>query len=152
MIKCLYAHVLVLSVVGNLVIASHTNATSNQSLTVTVGKLRNQRGQVCLSLFSDGQGFPSSSDRAIEVRCVSAGDAPVAVTFNNLSAGSYAVAVIHDANKDGTLNSGFLGIPKEGIGFSRNPRIRTGPPKFRDAAILVVGQSTNIQIQLKYFL
>ncbi|MBD2775699.1 DUF2141 domain-containing protein [Iningainema sp. BLCCT55] len=145
-------HVLLLSIIANLMIASHTNAVSSNSLTVTVSGLRNQKGQICLSLFSEGQGFPNQSGRAIEARCLKAGEAPVAVTFSNLQLGSYAVAVIHDVNEDGTLNSGFFGIPKEGFGFSRNPKIRTGPPKFKDAAIFVAGQSTNIQIQLKYFL
>jgi len=31
-------------------------------------------------------------------------------------------------------NRNFLGI-LEGFGFSRNPVIRTGPPKFNDAAV-----------------
>lgn len=66
--------------------------------------------------------------------------------------GRYAVAVIHDANEDGKLNSGFLGIPKEGFGFSRNPKIRTSAPDFEDTAILLADQSTSIQILLKYLL
>lgn len=142
---------LLLAIVGNLAIALHINAASSSTLSVTVDGLRDQRGQVCFSLFSTKQGFPSSSDRALESRCIKAGDTPLAVTFSNLSAGSYAVALIHDANTDGTLNRGFLGIPKEGFGFSRNPRIRTGPPSFEDAAVSVSGTTTNIQIQLKYF-
>lgn len=72
------------------------------------------------------------------------------VTFRNLNAGRYAIAVIHDANADGKLNRGFLGIPIEGFGFSRNPRILTGPPNFGDAAISVSSVTTNIQIQMKY--
>ncbi|MBD2022228.1 DUF2141 domain-containing protein [Leptolyngbya sp. FACHB-36] len=143
------SYALLLAIVG-LTAAPHANAAERSSLTVTISGLRNQKGQVCLSLFSEGQGFPGSSDRAIESQCVSVISTETAVTFRNLNAGSYAVAVIHDANKDGTLNKGFLGIPKEGFGFSRNPRIRIGPPSFRDAAISVSGTSTNIMIQLKY--
>lgn len=46
------AHALLLTIVGTLAITSYANATtSNSSLTVTVGGLRDQRGQVCLSLF-----------------------------------------------------------------------------------------------------
>lgn len=147
----LTTHALLLAMVGSSAIALHANAAANSSLTVTINGLRNQKGQVCLNLFSEEQGFPNSSDRALESRCVKAGDTPLAITFSNLSARSYAVALIHDANTDGTLNRGFLGIPKEGFGFSRNPRIRTGPPSFKDAAISVSGATTNVQIQLKYF-
>lgn len=147
----LTTYALLLAIVGSSAIALHANAAANSSLTVTINGLQNQKGQVCLSLFSQGQGFPSNSDRALKSQCVKAGATPLAITFSNLSAGSYAVALIHDANTDGTLNRGFLGIPKEGFGFSRNPRIRTGPPSFGDAAVSVSGATTNIQIQLKYF-
>jgi uncharacterized protein (DUF2141 family) len=62
------------------------------------------------------------------------------------------IAVIHDSNNDGKLNTGFLGIPKEGFGFSQNPRIGTRAPRFRDTAFLISGESTKIQIALKYLL
>lgn len=144
-------HALLLTIVGTLAIASYANATtSNSSLTVKVGGLREQRGQLCLSLFSANQGFPGSSERATESQCVSVVNTVTVVTFRNLNAGRYAIAVIHDANTDGRLNRGFLGIPTEGFGFSRNPKILTGPPSFGDAAISVSSVSTNIQIQLKY--
>lgn len=144
------AHALLLAIFGNLAIASHINAVSSSTLTVTVDGLRDQRGRVCFSLFSTEQGFPSNSERATESQCVSVANTLTAVTFRNLNVGRYAIAVIHDANADGSLNRGFLGIPLEGFGFSRNPRILTGPPSFGDAAISVSGVSTNIQIQLKY--
>lgn len=145
------ARVLTLAVVGNLVLSSQAKAISNSSLTVAVSGMRNQKGQVCLSLFSEDQGFPSSNERALDYRCVKAEKTPLAVKFSNLSPGSYAVAVFHDENEDGILNRGFLGIPKEGFGFSRNPKILTGPPSFKDAAILVTEPNTEIQIQLEYF-
>lgn len=145
------AHVLTLAVVGSLVLSPDANAISNSNLTVTVSGLRNQKGRVCFSLFADGQGFPSNSDRALESRCVKVVNTLPAVTFKNLSAGSYAVAVFHDEDGDGIFKRGFLGIPKEGFGFSRNPAILTGPPSFKDAAVSVTDQSLQIQIQLKYF-
>ncbi|GAA6620321.1 hypothetical protein NUACC26_061370 [Scytonema sp. NUACC26] len=76
---------------------------------------------------------------------------PLTVTFKNLQPGSYAVAVLHDTNSDKKANRNGLGIPLEGFGFSENPVIRTGPPKFNDA-VLVAGSTTNIQIQLNYLL
>ncbi|MBD2775698.1 DUF2141 domain-containing protein [Iningainema tapete] len=146
------AQVLLLSIIGTT-IASHANANvaSSNSLTVTVSGLRNQKGRICLSLFSAEQGFPNKKERATEAQCFKAGEGSIAVKFNNLLRGSYAVAVIHDANEDGTLNRGLFGIPEEGFGFSRNPNVRMGPPKFKDAAIFVAGQSI-IQVELKYFL
>lgn len=142
---------LLMASVINMITLSSAKAMSNSTLIVTINGLRNQQGQVCFGLFSDAQGFPSNRSRAMEVRCLSAKDTPLTVTFNNLNAGIYAVTVFHDANGDGTLNRGFLGIPKEGFGFSRNPRIGTSPPSFKKAAVAITDQTTEIQIQLKYF-
>jgi len=35
--------------------------------------------------------------------------------------------------------------------FSQNPQIGTRAPRFEDAAFLLTGQNTQIQVQLKYF-
>ena len=143
------AGVLTLAAVGNLVLSPVVDAAARNSLTVTVSGLRNQKGRVCFSLFADSQGFPSSNSRALQSRCITA--VTPAVTFNNLNEGSYAVAVFHDEDGDGVLKRNFLGIPKQGFGFSRNPGIFSGPPSFEDTAVSVKNQSTKIQIQLKYF-
>lgn len=143
--------ILLTAVLGNLVFLSDARAISNSNLTVTVEGVKNPRGQVCLSVFSSSQGFPNNSAGALQAQCVKATQTPLQVTFQNLKPGSYAVAVFYDANGDGTLNSNFLGIPTEGFGFSRNPKIRTGPPKFADSAFQITGSNTNIQIQLQYF-
>ena len=40
----------------------------------------------------------------------------------------------HDENNNGTLDSGLLGIPKEGYCFSTNYRPRLSAPSFRNVA------------------
>lgn len=130
--------------------ATPAEANSNGRLTVEIAGLRNQRGQVCLKLYSGSRGFPNGNQNVVQQRCVKLNNNPLAVTFGNVKAGSYAVAVIHDANNDNQANRNGLGIPTEGFGFSRNPVIRTGAPKFGEAAVLVAGPNTNIQIQMRY--
>ncbi len=145
------AFVVLLATIGNFMMITKANADPNRSLTVTVSGLRNQKGQVCLSLFAQAQGFPTKSSLAVASRCISADHSPLTLTFNNLNPGNYAVALIHDENRDGKINTGFLGIPKEGFGFSRNPSIGFGAPRFEDAAIALTQQNTKTQIQVKYF-
>jgi uncharacterized protein (DUF2141 family) len=144
-------NVLLFAALGSLALPFAVRAELISKLTVEVNGQRNQQGQICLSLFASGKGFPSNETDAIQNRCVAATATAQLVTFENLKPGSYAVAVLHDSNSDGEANSNALGIPVEGFGFSRNPVIRTGPPKFNDAVVLVLGSSTNIQIKLNYF-
>jgi uncharacterized protein (DUF2141 family) len=149
--RLLPAVIVVLAAFGNVGLFPQANASFNGNLNIRVDGLKNQKGQICLSIFSSSQGFPSNSKRALKAQCFKVTETPQIVTFPNLKAGNYAVAIFHDANGDNNLNSNALGIPTEGFGFSQNPRIRTGAPKFGDSAVLVAGSSTDIQIQLQYF-
>ncbi|MBD2482355.1 DUF2141 domain-containing protein [Planktothrix sp. FACHB-1365] len=125
-------------------------AQTKSKITLSIDGLKNKNGQVCVSLFASNKGFPSNGDDAIQSRCTSITQVPVVMTFDNLQPGSYAIAVLHDANNDKTANRNGLGIPTEGFGFSKNPAILTGPPKFNDAAVVVAGDNTNINIKLQY--
>ncbi|MDB9376204.1 DUF2141 domain-containing protein [Nodularia sphaerocarpa] len=150
MFKKLGLSVILLAVMGNLAGTLSARANFKGNLTVEIDGLRNTEGQVCVSIFANSQGFPSNSDRVLKKQCTKIADNSLKVTFDNLQAGSYAVAVIHDQNKDQILNRNNLGMPIEGFGFSRNPEVRTSPPQFKDAAFLLAGPNTVIQIQLKY--
>ena len=140
-----------LSVLGTLIILSTADAAiANSQIRVKIASLRNQRGNVCLTLFNGSQGFPSQSDRAVASRCINAEEGTAETTFDDLAPGDYAIAVIHDENKDGKLNTGLFGIPTEGFGFSQNPKVRMGAPSFKDTAFPLSGTSTPVQIDLKY--
>jgi uncharacterized protein (DUF2141 family) len=70
------------------------------------------------------------------------------ITVPGLTPGKYAVAVFHDANGKRRLDI-FAGIPREGYGFSRNPRFKPRAPTFDEAAI-DLPQSTNTEIAIRY--
>ncbi|MBC1236021.1 MULTISPECIES: DUF2141 domain-containing protein [Nostoc] len=150
MVRGLRVSVLLLAVLGNLAWSFSAKAGYNGKLTVEIDGLKNKEGEVCASIYNSSQGFPNQRDRVLQKQCVAITDTPLLMTFENLKAGNYAVAVIHDRNSDRTLNRNSLGIPIEGFGFSRNPEIKTSAPKFSEAVFLVAGPNTNIQVQLKY--
>jgi uncharacterized protein (DUF2141 family) len=71
--------------------------------------------------------------------------------FRNLAAGTYSVSIIHDENGNGKLDT-FVAIPREGFGFSGNPPIRFGPPKFGEASFrLNTGRNTQV-VRVRYLL
>jgi uncharacterized protein (DUF2141 family) len=137
---------------SSAMIATVAQANPTSNFTVVVGGVQNQQGRVCVSLFANSQGFPDRGDRAVRAQCVGVGKGQTAVTFQNLPLGNYGVAVFHDRNSNGKLDRNFLGIPKEGFGFSRNPTIRTGAPKFSEVAVFVAGTNNTAQVQLQYLL
>jgi uncharacterized protein (DUF2141 family) len=120
------------------------------NLTVAIIGLRSSQGQLCLSLFSGEEGFPSNSDCAMRNCCIRATNTPLFAKFVNLTSGNYSVTVFHDANNNGTLDRNWLGIPTEGFGFSQNPKIFMGLPRFKDTSVVITNQDIKIEIQLNY--
>ncbi len=120
------------------------------NLTLTISKLRNQKGEVCIALFESKTGFPEDDTHAVCNNCFAISELPMTVNFD-VPYGSYAASVLHDENKDGELNTGLLGIPKEGIGFSNDPRIIKGTPSFEKTRFEFTDDSQAVEIAVKYF-
>jgi uncharacterized protein (DUF2141 family) len=49
-----------------------------------------------------------------------------------VEAGAYAISIFQDENRNGELDSNFIGIPKEPYGFSNNLK-KMRPPSFEEA-------------------
>ncbi|MEJ7927838.1 DUF2141 domain-containing protein [Sphingobium sp. AN641] len=119
-------------------------------LTIAWEGLRSQKGRILICVTRNAKHFPNCSDdpekRHYDV-AATAGILPV----GRLASGDYAIAIIHDENGNGKLDT-FMGIPREGVGFSRNAPIRFGPPGFRAASVPVADMPQRQTIRVKYFL
>jgi uncharacterized protein (DUF2141 family) len=72
------------------------------------------------------------------------------ITFTDVPAGRYGLVVFQDIDRNKDLKTNFIGFPKEPIGFSRDAKIKMGPPDFDDAVVSVEANKTlNLTIQLK---
>lgn len=118
-------------------------------ITVQVTGLRNQAGGVIVALHDSVRSFPSRWEGALSVRRATAGPGPIAITFENVPDGRYAVIAVHDEDGDGKMSKSFIGLPQEGFGTSNNPSF-FGPPRFSSAVVDIRG-STTIRIQMVYF-
>ncbi|WOE74889.1 DUF2141 domain-containing protein [Alterisphingorhabdus coralli] len=120
------------------------------NLHIDIDNLRSTKGLVQLCLTADQRHFPDCDDdpnaRRLTVKA-SSGQA----VFSNLPSGDYAIAIVHDENGNSRLDK-FAGIPREGIGFSRNPKFTFGPPKFRKALFTASQSANHERIRVKYYL
>ncbi len=138
---------------GTLLIAA--SSASAADLTITIKGLRNSQGNVSLCVFSADTSvtsvFPDcEKGKPVKAQKAAISGGQLVVTYKGLKDGVYAVAMIHDENGDGKLDTNFLGIPTEGLGVSNNPRL-FGQPSFEEAKFSLHGD-TSITIVAKYFL
>ncbi|WP_151953640.1 DUF2141 domain-containing protein [Sphingomonas sp. EC-HK361] len=125
-------------------------AVPTTRLDLGVDHVRSAKGLLRVCLTADPDNFPSCVDDAQALtRSVPA--ATRALDFAGLPHGDYAIAVIHDENGNAKLDT-FAGIPKEGFGFSRNPAIGFGPPRFSAARFTIGGDAAKQQIRMRYIL
>ena len=133
---------------GALLLALLPGATPVSDLGIQVAGLRSARGMVRVCLTADPKNFPACVDDARAVtRSVPA--RVTAIAFDGLPHGEYAFAVIHDENGNNKLDT-MLGIPREGFGFSRNPAITFGPPRFTAARFTLDSDAEKQQVRMKY--
>lgn len=138
------------SLIPPVAIALIGSASPTASVEVDLIALRNTRGIVQACLTRNPAHFPDCSADPQALRQT----VPASVRqlqFGNIPAGRYAVSVFHDENANQKLDT-LLGIPREGFGFSRNPVIRFGPPRFEKVSIDVSPGFTRISVRMQYLL
>ncbi len=118
-------------------------------LTIEITGLRNDEGFVLLSMFCSEDGFPTHAEKSCRKGKEKSAAGKARFVYKNLGAGTYAVAVLHDENGNMKMDTKFLGLPKEGYGFSQNPKLRFGPPSFESASFVHDGNQT-VTISMKY--
>jgi uncharacterized protein (DUF2141 family) len=118
-------------------------------VTVSVSSLRNVKGQLMVCLTKNPKAFPDCSKDASTLRKLFPAANGGTIVFNNVPAGTYAVAIVHDENKNNKMDLRIF-IPKEGFAFSRNPKIFAGPPKFKSASFVVGSNNVSQSVTMKY--
>jgi uncharacterized protein (DUF2141 family) len=133
-----------------LVIAWHPRPAGN--ITVTIDQLRNSKGQVLICLFKDGDGYPDNPAKAIKKgKATIQTEHKATIDFTDIPAGKYAAVVLHDENSNSKMDKTWIGLPKEGYGFSNNVMGAMAPPSFSKASFQHTGdQPTSIIIKLRY--
>lgn len=120
------------------------------SITIKITGLRSVNGNLLIALFNAKKGFPGKYENAVKQTRITAAGAEHVAVFSDVPFGVYAVAVRHDENANGKLDTNFLGMPKEGVGTSNNPKSRFGPPSFDDAAFKLDRSAMELNVNLRY--
>lgn len=132
--------------------SNQTTITTTQSGTITVHitGLKNLEGKLGVSLYNSKRGFPGKHDQAFASVLKKIAGTAENVVFEHLPYGSYAVSIMHDENNNGKLDTNFIGIPKEGVGVSNNPKIGMGGPKFNDSVFTLDTKELEVTVAMKY--
>lgn len=118
---------------------------------VKILDIRNSTGTIDCALFESAKGFPIEVlGAATKVMVMKVRETHARCDFESIPQGTYAVAVIHDENMNGKLDTNALGIPSEGYGFSNDATGWLGAPSFSAASFSYDGQALDLTITMHY--
>ncbi len=112
------------------------------TLTIEIDGLRNNRGQIHLELKNE-------NEEQLAVFTKNIANNKCTIVIENIKPGKYAFSFFHDENKNNELDTNWLGMPKEGFGFSNDPISKFGPPPF-DKTLFELYESKVIHCKPKY--
>ncbi|KGJ96444.1 DUF2141 domain-containing protein [Colwellia psychrerythraea] len=136
---------LVLAAISSLsLIAMMSQQVIAADLTVNISEVNQGKGHIMVGLYSGTEAF--SQGKSSFGSRVKADNENEQVIFKDIPEGEYAIKIYQDENSNQKLDFNFIGIPKEGYGFSNNVG-RFGSPKYQDAKF-TVEEKTEIEIEL----
>lgn len=129
--------------------ASAAFALPAAPLTIEVTNVRNDRGHVLVSVCPKERFL---ADGCVLEASMAAHAGTTTLTLPAVPAGTYAVQAFHDENDSRSVDQALFGIPREGVGFSRDAPIRMRPPRWEDARFTHGDQPQTIRLALRYML
>ena len=120
------------------------------SVEIDLTAVRSERGAIQACMTRSPAHFPNCKDDPDALKRT----IPASVRrlhFNGIPIGRYALSVFHDENANSKLDT-LVGIPKEGFGFSRNPVVRFGPPRFDKVSMELAPGFTRTSVRMQYLL
>ncbi|SFP35493.1 DUF2141 domain-containing protein [Tranquillimonas alkanivorans] len=115
-------------------------------LRVDVTGLRNSAGEILVAVCPEALFLDPACPYRERVPAADSG-----LTFSDIPPGDYAVQAFHDEYANGELDRRAFFRPLEGLGFSRDARMRFGPPDFRDAAVRIREPGGRVAVRMRYY-
>jgi uncharacterized protein (DUF2141 family) len=131
--------------------SNSTKTTALVDVEITVKNVKTANGKILIGFFKDNATF--DKEKAFKsVPCtketLSNG---VLKVKTQLEAGIYGASLLDDANDNGKMDYNFIGIPKEGFGFSNYYHSGFTKPKFQAFQFEVkASHTTKIDMVIRY--
>lgn len=125
--------------------------TDTAVLNISISGARNDKGVIRLVVCAANTGFPDCQKNAVRSATLPVHAGKASFRFTEIPAGHYAIGAFHDANANSKLDK-FMGIPREGFGFSRNPPLKPRAPRFGEAKLFLSDGQEYQHIKLRHLL
>ena len=130
------------------IFSGFTDKKDTGELRVEIIEIKKKEGNIVFMLFDKAEGFPREVSNVYKKGIVTQYSDKASFTFKDIPFGKYAVAVFQDEDKNGEINTNFIGMPKESVGASNMTKM--GKPNFEKCSFEI--KEVQKKITIKFIL
>jgi len=124
---------------------AQSQITTGNDIHVIVENIKSNKGTIYMAIYDTEASFLNTEYKGA---IVPIDNHTCRYTFKDIPDGVYAISLFHDENDNRTMDTNFVGIPKEAYGCSNNAKGFMGPPKWKDAKFEIKDQVITQTIML----
>lgn len=129
-----------------------TNPDDTQNVELTITGIRSTEGKLRIGLFKDQESFKKEiAIQHFEFEKTDLKNGEMKVQLK-LETGTIGLSLFDDENNDSEMNYNFVGIPKEGFGFSDYYHTGFTKPTFDDFDFELNEHKKQVEIKIRYIL
>lgn len=103
------------------------------NLKIELTNFRNDKGNIAIAIYKDEISFKDNKISDAPYTMLLDASGSKTLTLHDLPASTYAISILHDEDKDGTLDMNERDFPVEGYAYSNNVG-KLSIPSFKDAS------------------
>lgn len=119
-------------------------------LDIEFNNIRNQKGVIRLSLYTNPDQYPYHPSKTFEIKKDSLTAGTLKAIIPNLQSGEYGLCFLDDENRSGDMDTNIIGIPQEGFGFANNPKPFLKRPDYEHVVFKLVPGINHLQLITRY--
>jgi uncharacterized protein (DUF2141 family) len=134
-----------------LLFLSTVLTAQESTLEVTISNIRPGPGIVRMAICDHPDHFPDKPVLFYNFPKGEIRDSTISITVPGLKAGDYAITLLDDTNENEKMDTGLMGIPKEGFGFSNDIKPNRKSPPFEECTFRISKGANRLTIHMQYF-
>lgn len=129
-----------------------TNHNPTKTIDVTITGIRSSEGMIRIGVFKDDESFQNeTAEKHFEFEKTNLQNGTMTVQIT-LETGIVGLSLLDDENRDSKMNYNFIGLPKEGFGFSDFYLSGMSKPRFEDFDFNLDENKNEVGIKIRYIL
>jgi uncharacterized protein (DUF2141 family) len=122
-----------------------------EGIELIISNIRNRTGIIRIGMYNSDKGYPDNPAVSFSLAKDTLVSGKLRLFIPIKQPGIFGISILDDENENGKMDYRFVIIPREGYGFSNNPKVtsRKAPP-FNETRFNYQGGRIQISVEMNY--